>query len=162
MAEPVPTVSLAPEIPEVPEIPEPQPETPVPVPTPEPVVAPESPQISTPSPVPGSSVEPSSPPSSQPPPPSNPSGYSVPQMISVLKFQLDQKRVLANLARSKQKEERLAKILAFANSRGFVNNQSVRDLLHVSQSTATDYLNDLVNHGILKTEGKSNAVKYSY
>ena len=41
-----------------------------------------------------------------------------------------------------------------------INNQDVRDLLHVSQSTATDYLTELLKSGKLKSKGKAKARIY--
>lgn len=159
LAEPVPVVPENPETPEVPENPEPVVSPPV-----QPSPPPESAQISSPSPVPEPLPPSLIPPPSQPPPSPNPapvsSGCSVPQMISVLKSQLDQKRVLANLARTKQKEDRLAKILSFVESHGSVNNPSVRDLLHISQSSATGYLKLLVSRGNLVMVKKSNFTHY--
>jgi len=41
-----------------------------------------------------------------------------------------------------------------------INNQDVRDLLQVSQSTATTYLTELTKSGRLKSEKKAKAKVY--
>ena len=43
-----------------------------------------------------------------------------------------------------------------------INNDNVRELLHVSQSTATNYLEDLVKRGTIKTDGKGKATVYHF
>lgn len=77
-----------------------------------------------------------------------------------LKTEQDKRRILANQARVDQKNERLNKIMQFVSQHGPVSNQNIRDLLHVSQSTATEYLKSLVAHGMLKVEGAGNQQKY--
>ena len=64
-------------------------------------------------------------------------------------------------ARKQKREENLVKILELAQKKGKVDNLDVRDFLHISQTTATDYLHTLVNSGKLKKEGKAKATKYS-
>lgn len=44
---------------------------------------------------------------------------------------------------------------------GTVNNQDIRDILHVGQSTVSDYLKILVSQGVLKPEGKGKATVYT-
>ena len=82
------------------------------------------------------------------------------QVDQALKVELDQRRQKANQTRTDQRNERLNKIVSFVQSHGPINNQDVRELLHVSQSTATDYLKSLVSRGILKMEKKSNFTTY--
>ncbi len=64
-------------------------------------------------------------------------------------------------ARKQKREENLAKILELAQKKGTIDNLDVRDFLHISQTTATDYLHTLVNSGKLKKEGKAKATVYS-
>ena len=69
-------------------------------------------------------------------------------------------RQQALAVRKRKREEHLVKILELAQQNGKVNNLDVRDHLHISQTTATDYLRTLVNSGKLKREGKAKATKY--
>ena len=66
----------------------------------------------------------------------------------------------ATQMRKKKKEENLQKIVSFIEGKGIANNIEIRDFLHVSQSTATDYLHNLVSSGRIKTEGKGKATIY--
>jgi len=63
-------------------------------------------------------------------------------------------------ARKQNREENLNKILELVQKNRTINNLDVRDYLHISQTTATDYLHTLVNSGKLKKEGKAKATKY--
>jgi Mn-dependent DtxR family transcriptional regulator len=56
----------------------------------------------------------------------------------------------------------LQQIMEFAQKKQKIKNEDIRDLLHISQSTATEYLTDLVNSGMLKVEGKGRATTYIY
>ena len=67
--------------------------------------------------------------------------------------------VKANEKRKKRREDNLNKILELAGKKQ-INNQDVRDLLQVSQSTATNYLKDLVKSGKLKSDKKAKATVY--
>ncbi len=53
----------------------------------------------------------------------------------------------------------LNQIVEFARKKQ-INNQDVRDLLQVSQSTASNYLSELVKRGKLKVEGRARATSY--
>ena len=64
-------------------------------------------------------------------------------------------------ARKQKREENLGQILELAQKKGTVNNLDVRDFLHISQTTATDYLRTLVNSGKLKKAGKAKATMYT-
>ena len=64
-------------------------------------------------------------------------------------------------ARKQKRDENLDQILELAQKKGTVKNLDVRDFLHISQTTATDYLRTLVNSGKLKKEGKAKATTYS-
>lgn len=83
------------------------------------------------------------------------------QVDEKLKVELDLRRQKANEARIKKKEENLTKIFNLVQSKRVVTNDEVRDLLHVSQSTATNYLTEMVNRGMLKKEGERGGAKYS-
>lgn len=84
------------------------------------------------------------------------------QVDEKLKTELDLRRQKANQARQTKREENLMKIEKLIEEKKKINNQDVCDLLHVSQSTATNYLVDLVNRGTIKTEGKGKATIYHY
>jgi len=67
-----------------------------------------------------------------------------------------------NKAKKEKRDEAIQKIYAFAQEKKKITNEQVRDLLHISQSTASDYLSDLVNRGMLKVEGKGKATVYLF
>lgn len=83
------------------------------------------------------------------------------QVSERLKTEQDERRKLANEARAKRKTDNLNKILEFTREKQTITNDDVRDLLRVSQSTATNYLSELVSRGLLKKEGERGAAKYS-
>lgn len=80
-----------------------------------------------------------------------------------VKKQLDEKvsELLqkANEKRKQRREENLNKVIELAR-RKQINNQGVRDLLQVSQSTASNYLSKLVKSGRLKVERRAKATVY--
>jgi predicted HTH transcriptional regulator len=59
-----------------------------------------------------------------------------------------------------RKSKRLEKILQLAKEKGEITNDDVEKLLHVSDMTATRYLNELVKQGRLKRIGPPSRVKY--
>ena len=77
------------------------------------------------------------------------------------KEEFTQRRQRANAVRKQKKDGNLVQILEFVQKKGIVKNLDVRDFLHISQTTATDYLHTLVNSGKLKKEGKAKATSYS-
>jgi len=83
------------------------------------------------------------------------------QVDEKLKVELDARRQKANEARAKKKEDNLTKIFNLVQTKRVVTNDEVRDFLHVSQSTATNYLTEMVNRGMLKKEGIRGGAKYS-
>ncbi len=78
-----------------------------------------------------------------------------------LKTEQDERRKLANEARTQRKKDNLNQILEFVRERKVVTNDDIRDLLHVSRSAATNYLTELVDRGMLKKEGERAGTKYS-
>lgn len=84
------------------------------------------------------------------------------QVEEKLKTELDARRLKANQARQTKREENLMKIEKLIEEKKQINNNDVCDLLHVSQSTATNYLEDLVKRGMIKTEGKAKATVYHF
>ncbi|MDO8657278.1 MAG: hypothetical protein Q7K55_00955, partial [Candidatus Levybacteria bacterium] len=78
-----------------------------------------------------------------------------------LKTEQDERRKLANEARAKKKENNLNKISEFSKDKKTFSNDEIRDLLHVSQSTATNYLSELTRRGSIKRKGKRGGAKYS-
>jgi murein DD-endopeptidase MepM/ murein hydrolase activator NlpD len=79
-----------------------------------------------------------------------------------LKAELDTRRIKANQERQTRREENLMKIEKLIEEKKQINNDDVRELLHVSQSTATNYLQTLENRGTIKSEGKGKATVYHY
>lgn len=78
-----------------------------------------------------------------------------------LKVEQEERRKLANEARAKKKTDNLNRILEFVRERKVVANDDIRDYLHISQSTATNYLTELVNRGMLRREGERGGTKYT-
>src|SRR3989338_6845102 len=76
-----------------------------------------------------------------------------------LKAKLLENKKKANEARIQRKKNNLDKIVELAKKKE-INNQDVRDLLQVSQSTATTYLTELTKSGRLKSEKKAKAKVY--
>jgi Mn-dependent DtxR family transcriptional regulator len=73
---------------------------------------------------------------------------------------LDELRAKANKERQDRKAEHLSEVEKLAKSKQ-INNDDVRELLHVSQSTATNYLEELTKQGKIKKSGKAKATTYS-
>lgn len=73
---------------------------------------------------------------------------------------LDELRTKANKERQDRKQEHLSEVEKLAKSKQ-INNDDVRELLHVSQSTATNYLEELTKQGKLKKSGNAKATTYS-
>ncbi len=84
------------------------------------------------------------------------------QVDEKLKTELDARRLKANQARQTKREENLMKIEKLIEEKKQINNDDVRELLHVSQSSATDYLQTLANRGTIKSQGKGKATVYHY
>jgi predicted HTH transcriptional regulator len=59
-----------------------------------------------------------------------------------------------------RKSKRLEKILQLASKKGEITNDDVEKLLHVSNRTATRYLDELVKQGRLKRTGPPSHAKY--
>lgn len=70
--------------------------------------------------------------------------------------------IKGNQVKKERREQALQKIMQYAQEKKRVTNEQIRDLLRVSQSTASEYLMDLVNRGMLKTEGKGKATVYVF
>ena len=81
-----------------------------------------------------------------------------------VKKQLDEKVLellkKANEKRKQNKEDNLNRLLDFAKEKKVITNNDARDFLHVSQSTATNYLSELMKSGKLKREGQRGGTKY--
>lgn len=84
------------------------------------------------------------------------------QVDEKLKTELDLRRQKANQARQTKREENLMRIEKLVEQKKQINNDDVRELLHVSQSTATEYLQTLVNRGTIKSGGQGKATVYHY
>ena len=59
-----------------------------------------------------------------------------------------------------RRENNLNQVVELARKKQ-INNQDVRDLLQVSQSTASNYLGELVKSGKMKVERRARATGYS-
>jgi len=122
------------------------------------------------------SAEPPSPPQSPqstPPTPPNPSYPPVAspsadqeeiekQAIAMFDARLKENSMKGNQSKKAKRDVAIQKIFTFAQEKKRITNEQVRDLLHISQSTASDYLSDLVNRGMLKVEGKGKATVYLF
>lgn len=69
-------------------------------------------------------------------------------------------RILANLKRSQKKAKHIAQIEEFAAQKGKITNGAVRDLLRISQSSASNYLKELHKTGRLQKFGRGRASYY--
>ncbi len=78
-----------------------------------------------------------------------------------LKEALSFRRQKANLVRKKKKEEMKNKLVELVSSRGKITNREAQLLLHLPQSTLTDYFKELVNSGRLKIFGKKRGIYYT-
>lgn len=84
------------------------------------------------------------------------------QAVAMFDARVKENSIKGNQAKKAKRDEAIQKIFAFAQEKKKITNEQARDLLHISQSTATDYLIDLVNRGILKVEGKGKATVYLF
>ena len=75
---------------------------------------------------------------------------------------LKENSMKGNQSKKAKRDVAIQKIFTFAQEKKRITNEQVRDLLHISQSTASDYLSDLVNRGMLKVEGKGKATVYLF
>ncbi len=134
-------------------------------PTPSPVT-PQSPQSSEPvdEPQPSPSTPSSSPTPSDPPVTYPTIGQEdvQKQVVAMFDARLKENSIKGNQAKKAKRDEAIQKIFTFAQEKKRITNEQVRDLLHISQSTASDYLSDLVNRGMLKVEGKGKATVYLF
>ncbi len=132
---------------------------------PRPPVSPQPPQSSEPSSEPTPTSAPPTPPNPSYPPVRSPSVDQEEiqkQAVAMFDARLKENSIKGNQAKKAKRDEAIQKIFSFAQEKKRITNEQIRDLLHVSQSTATDYLSDLVNHGMLKTEGKGRATVYVF
>lgn len=83
------------------------------------------------------------------------------QVSERLKTEQDERRKLANEARTQKKRDNLNKILEFVKEKKIVTNDDIRDFLRISQSTATNYLTELAKSGKLKRQGEHGGTKYT-
>ena len=84
------------------------------------------------------------------------------QVSEKLKAELDIRRIKANQERQTRREENLMKIEKLIEHKKQINNDDIRELLHVSQSAVTNYLQTLVDRGTIKKDGKGKATTYHY
>lgn len=84
------------------------------------------------------------------------------QVEAMFDARIKENSMKGNQAKKEKRDEAVQKIYAFAQEKKRVTNEQIRDLLHISQSTASDYLSDLVNRGMLKVEGNGKATVYLF
>ncbi len=77
-----------------------------------------------------------------------------------INLEVDSRLHKATQKRIEKREENLNKIVQFLQSKPKANNNDIRDFLHVSQTTATEYLHTLVDSGKIRIEGKGRATFY--
>lgn len=68
----------------------------------------------------------------------------------------------ANAKLGLNRQKKLDKVIQLAQKKGMVTNESVQDLLHCSDATATRYLAKLVQQGRLQKMDGSHWVKYRF
>ncbi|MDP2637772.1 MAG: hypothetical protein Q8P26_01780 [Candidatus Levybacteria bacterium] len=81
------------------------------------------------------------------------------QVDDRLKEKLLENKKKADETRLQRRKDNLNRIIELAKKKE-INNQDVRNLLQVFQSTATDYLTELSKSGRLKSEKKARATVY--
>lgn len=69
--------------------------------------------------------------------------------------------VLAHKAKKVKMMKSVYKVMDLFKKKKSIKNMDVQKLVHVSDSTATDYLNILIKEGKIKKEGKPTAPKYT-
>ena len=84
------------------------------------------------------------------------------QAVAMFDARVKENSIKGNQAKNAKRDEALQKIFTFAQEKKKITNEQARDLLHISQSTATEYLTDLVSRGMLKVEGKGKATVYLF
>lgn len=65
-----------------------------------------------------------------------------------------------NQKKREKKQAMLQRIVEIARTKGKINNQEAQKILHLPQSTLTDYFKELVSQGTFKREGKGKATYY--
>ena len=69
--------------------------------------------------------------------------------------------IKARMAIQMKKQKKLEKIMNLFLIKKKIDNSDVRDLLHVADGTATDYLNILKKEGKIEQNGKGSAIYYT-
>jgi murein DD-endopeptidase MepM/ murein hydrolase activator NlpD len=82
------------------------------------------------------------------------------QVSEKLALELASRRQKANETRKENRQGHLAAIEKLLGEKKEITNQDVQNLVHVSRTTAFDYLTTLVNSGKIKVEGKGRATVY--
>jgi len=81
------------------------------------------------------------------------------EVIKEVPANINKLLIKANEVRKQNRENNLNRILQLASDYSITNDQ-IRDLLHISQSTASEYLSELEAQGKLKSTGKAKATEY--
>lgn len=66
-----------------------------------------------------------------------------------------------NTKRQRAKEVRVAKVLALFRKQNKITNNDVEQLLDVSDRTATRYLDELEDEGLIRKHGKTRSTYYT-
>lgn len=81
------------------------------------------------------------------------------EVIKEVPVDINKLLIKANEARKQNRQDNLNRILELASDHSVTNDQ-IRDLLHISQSTASEYLSELEAQNKLKSTGKAKATEY--
>lgn len=84
------------------------------------------------------------------------------QAVAMFDARQKENSAKGNQAKKAKRDEALQKIFMVAQEKKRITNEQVRDILHISQSTASTYLTELVTRGMLKVEGKGKATVYTF
>lgn len=66
----------------------------------------------------------------------------------------------ANEARQQEKARNREKLLAYTEEHGQITNDDVQNILNVSHATASNYLTELEEDGLLREHGEGAAIHY--
>ena len=89
-----------------------------------------------------------------------PSPSSAPSTPPIAPAAINVQRAKALDARRARKQEKLEKIMRLAHEKGSIKNDDVQLLLAVTDTTVTNYLNELVKAGKLKRVGGASHATY--
>src|ERR1035437_8489354 len=115
-------------------------------------------QVASPAPTPLTPIAPQAQPSAQPL--QAPTPITQPNSSESLQFRSIQARGRTKIQTNR--EEKLDKLIQFAQKKQIIDNEEIQMLLHISSATATRYLEALVKQGRLVSEGSPRHAKYRF